>query len=194
MRNLRSSVPQTRANVQATRDHPQCVRLFLDLVSSIHTAHLRSSIKTHTISLRSHHKDVQVCCGSKVADPAHRFIRHIAKRICGAVTGSIARITFDPVKRPGTSNLLTILSACTGSTPAVLARRYKGSNHGVLKKDVAEAVDEMLRRPSTEFARLREDRAFLLGVTREGAKKAREYSDRTMKEVRRRVGLRIPIE
>ena len=56
MRNLQSGVLQTRTNVQATRDHSQCVRLFLDLVSSIRTAHLRSSIQTHTISLRSHHK------------------------------------------------------------------------------------------------------------------------------------------
>ncbi|KAH9033989.1 hypothetical protein EDB83DRAFT_2416997 [Lactarius deliciosus] len=113
----------------------------------------------------------------------------IAKRIRAAVTDSISSITFDPVKRPGTSNLLTILSACTGETPTVLAGRYEGSNHGVLKKDVVEAVEETLRRPRAEFARLREDRAFLLGVARDGAEKAREYSDRTMVEVRKRVGL-----
>ncbi|KAF8259184.1 tryptophanyl-tRNA synthetase [Lactarius quietus] len=113
----------------------------------------------------------------------------IAKRIRGAVTDSITGITFDPVNRPGTSNLLTILSACTGETPTVLAGRYEGSNHGVLKKDVVEAIEETLRRPRGELARLREDRAFLFGVAREGAEKAREYSGRMMKEVRRRVGL-----
>ncbi|KAH9165793.1 hypothetical protein EDB89DRAFT_2007793 [Lactarius sanguifluus] len=113
----------------------------------------------------------------------------IAKRIRAAVTDSISGITFDPVERPGTSNLLTILSACTGETPMALAGRYEGSNHGVLKKDVVDAVEETLRRPRAEFARLREDRAFLLGVARDGAEKAREYSDRTMVEVRKRVGL-----
>ena len=71
----------------------------------------------------------------------------------------------------------------------MLVGRYEGSDHGVLKKDVVEAVEETLRRPRAEFARLREDRAFLLDVARDGAGKAREYSDRTMKEVRRRVGL-----
>ena len=113
----------------------------------------------------------------------------IAKRIRAAVTDSFSGITFDPVNRPGTSNLLTILSACTGETPTVLAGRYEGSNHGALKKDVVEAVEETLRKARGEFARLCEDRGFLLSVAREGSKKAREYSDRTMMEVRRRVGL-----
>jgi tryptophanyl-tRNA synthetase len=113
----------------------------------------------------------------------------IAKRIRSAVTDSISGITFDPVERPGTSNLLTILSACTGEAPAVLTERYAGSNHGTLKKDVVEAVEEALRKPRAEFARLRDEKMFLAKVARDGAEKAREHSDRTLKEVRRRVGL-----
>ena len=113
----------------------------------------------------------------------------IVKRIRGAMTDSISGITFDPVKRPGTSNLLTILSACTGEAPAVLAERYAESNHGALKEDVAEAVEEALRKPRAEFARLRDDRTFLAQVARDGAEKAQKLSDGTMREVRRRVGL-----
>ncbi|KAI9508816.1 hypothetical protein F5148DRAFT_837354 [Russula earlei] len=113
----------------------------------------------------------------------------IVKRIRSAVTDSIAGITFDPVERPGTSNLLTILSACTGEAPAALAERYAGSNHGTLKKDVVEAVEETLRKPRTEFARLCEDKTFLAQVARDGAEKAQEHSDRTLKQVRKRVGL-----
>ncbi|KAN0141243.1 hypothetical protein V8E53_000999 [Lactarius tabidus] len=139
-------------------------------------------------------RDPTAKMSKSAVDPNSRILltdshNTIAKRIRGAVTDSISGITFDPVNRPGTSNLLTILSACTGETPVVLAGRYEGSNHGVLKKDVVEAVEETLRRPRAEFARLSEDQAFLLGVAREGAEKAREYSDRTMREVRRRVGL-----
>ena len=113
----------------------------------------------------------------------------VVKRIRSAVTDSFSGITFDPVARPGTSNLLTILSACTGEAPAVLAERYAGSNHGALKKDVAEAVEEVLRGPRAEFARLREDRSFLTQVAGEGAERAQELSDGTLREVRRRVGL-----
>jgi tryptophanyl-tRNA synthetase len=72
----------------------------------------------------------------------------------------------------------------------VLAERYARSNHGSLKKDVAEAVEEALRKPRAEFARLREDRTFLAQVVRDSAKKAQEHSDdEMMREVRRRIGL-----
>ena len=70
------------------------------------------------------------------------------------MTDSTSGITFDPVARPGTSNLLTILSACAGEAPAALAERNAASHHGGLKKDVAEAVEEVLRKPRAEFARL----------------------------------------
>jgi tryptophanyl-tRNA synthetase len=128
------------------------------------------------------------------ADPNSRILltdsyETIAKRVRGAVTDSVSGITFDPIKRPGTTNLLTILSACTGHPPEVLADRYAESNHGALKKDVVEAVEETLRKPRAEFVRLREDKSFLAQVAQDGAEKAQEHSNRTMKEVRRRVGL-----
>ena len=128
------------------------------------------------------------------ADPNSRILltdsyETIVKRIRGAITDSISGITFDPVERPGTSNLLTILSACTGDAPTVLAERYAGGNHGSLKKDVGEAVEEALRKPRAEFVRLREDRTFLAQVARDGAKKAQEHSYEMMGEVRRRIGL-----
>ena len=115
----------------------------------------------------------------------------IVKRIRGTVTDLISGITFDPAGRPGTSNLLTILSACTGEVPAALAERYTGSNHGSLKRDVAEAVEEVMRKPRAEFARLCGDRTFLAQVARDGAEKAREHSDEMMREaeVRRQIGL-----
>jgi tryptophanyl-tRNA synthetase len=131
------------------------------------------------------------------ADPNSRILltdpyETIAKRVRGAKTDSVSGITFDPVKRPGTSNLLTILSACTGQPPTVLADRYAESNHGALKKDVVEAVEEALRRPRAEFVRLCEDKGFLAQVARDGAEKAQEHSDMTMRQVRKRVGLSYP--
>ena len=124
------------------------------------------------------------------ADPNSRILltdsyETIVKRIRRAVTDSISGITFDPVERPGTSNLVTILSACTGEAPTVLAERYARSSRASLKKDVEEA----LRKPRAEFARLREDRTFFLRVARDGAEKAQEHSDEMMREVRRRIGL-----
>ena len=105
------------------------------------------------------------------------------KRIRNAVTDSISGITFDPVARPGTSNLLTILSACTGEAPAVLAERYAGSNHDALNNAVALAVDEALRRPRAEFTRFRGEKMFLGRVARDGAETAQGLSYGTMRDV-----------
>jgi hypothetical protein len=82
------------------------------------------------------------------------------------VTDSTSGITFNPVKLPGTS-LLSILSACTGEAPAVLAERYGTSNHGAPKKGVSDAVSEALCKPRAEFVGLRGEETFLEQVARD---------------------------
>ncbi|KAF5392133.1 hypothetical protein D9757_003228 [Collybiopsis confluens] len=114
----------------------------------------------------------------------------IASKIKSAVTDSIQGITWDPVGRPGTANLLSILAACNGDESVKeTASRYQGKNHGALKRDVTEAVEEMLKGPRREFERLKGDREYLRNIAREGAEKARVKSEVTMKEVRGRIGL-----
>lgn len=113
----------------------------------------------------------------------------IRTKIRGAVTDSIAGITYDPVARPGTSNLLTILAACTDEHVTDVARRYEGKGHGDLKADVAEAVDEMIKTPRAEFEKIRHENTYLNQVAMDGAEKARERSEVTMREVRARLGL-----
>ncbi|KXN80724.1 Tryptophan--tRNA ligase, mitochondrial [Leucoagaricus sp. SymC.cos] len=110
-------------------------------------------------------------------------------KIRGAVTDTIQGITYDPINRPGTANLLTILAACTNEDAAKVATRCEGQGHGVLKADVAEAVTELLRKPQGEFARIREERVYLVQVADEGARKAKELSNETMRHVRECVGL-----
>ena len=81
----------------------------------------------------------------------------IKAKIRGAVTDSIAGITYDPTNRPGTANLLTILAACTGQEPSDVAALYAGKGHGILKSDVADAVEEVIRGPRAEFNKLRSE-------------------------------------
>lgn len=114
----------------------------------------------------------------------------IKSKIRSSVTDSIPGITYDPLARPGTSNLLTILAACIDEDVHVVARKYEGKGHGHLKDDVAEAVEELFKRPRAEFERIRRETAFLEEVADSGAKKARDRSEVTMREVRQRLGLR----
>ena len=113
----------------------------------------------------------------------------VLKKIRGAVTDSTMGITYDPVGRPGAANLLSIFASCTGEEPQAIAARYADKGHGELKSDVAEAVEELIRGPRAEFERLRGEAAYLDSVAREGAAKARELTEPTMKEVRVRIGL-----
>jgi len=113
----------------------------------------------------------------------------IKAKIRGAVTDSIQGITYDPVSRPGTSNLLAILAACTDSDPLEVAKRYENKGHGHLKSDVTDAVEEVLKGPRAEFERIRHEKVFLEQVARQGASQALEHSAVTIDQVRRRVGL-----
>lgn len=115
--------------------------------------------------------------------------KEIRKKIRGAVTDSTIGITYDPSNRPGASNLLTILAACTGEDVLEVARRYDNRGHGDLKNDVADAVVHLLEKPRTEFERLRSEQDYLSQVAREGAERAMACSALTMQEVRKSVGL-----
>ncbi|KAJ3569988.1 hypothetical protein NP233_g4696 [Leucocoprinus birnbaumii] len=113
----------------------------------------------------------------------------IQTKIRGAVTDTILGVTYDPNKRPGAANLLNILAACTNEDVGVVAARYESKGHKELKNDVAEAVIELLRNPQEEFARIREERVYLVQVADDGARKAKELSNETMRHVRDRLGL-----
>ena len=113
----------------------------------------------------------------------------IKAKIRGAVTDSIAGITYDPQRRPGAANLLAILAACTGTEPAAVAVRYAGKGHGDLKADVVDAVEGMISGPRAELERLRRETGYLAEVARDGAARAREISEATLREMRTRIGI-----
>lgn len=68
-------------------------------------------------------------------------INVIKKKIKSAVTDSDGIIKYDPINKPGISNLLTILSCVTNKSIDELVLEYKDSNYQVFKEDVAEKVE-----------------------------------------------------
>ncbi|SCF96789.1 tryptophanyl-tRNA synthetase, partial [Streptomyces sp. Ncost-T6T-2b] len=67
-----------------------------------------------------------------------------AKKVKSAVTDTDTVIRFDEEKKPGVSNLLTILSTLSGSSVDDLERSYEGKGYGALKTDLAEAMVEFV--------------------------------------------------
>jgi tryptophanyl-tRNA synthetase len=62
------------------------------------------------------------------------------KKIKSAVTDDEREIRFDRAAKPGVSNLLTILSAFTGTPVPALEESFAGKGYGDLKSTVADAV------------------------------------------------------
>lgn len=70
--------------------------------------------------------------------------KKIIKKIKSAVTDSDGIVRFDPIEKPGVSNLLTILSSATNTPIKTLEAHYVGVGYGQFKQDVADAVVNVL--------------------------------------------------
>ncbi|EJU05865.1 tryptophanyl-tRNA synthetase [Dacryopinax primogenitus] len=117
----------------------------------------------------------------------------ISAKIRGAVTDSNPDITFDPTGRPGVSNLLSMLAACTTESSVAdldsTAQLYRGKQIQDLKRDVADAIIARVEPIRTEYERLRKDLAWLRDVSQAGDQEARGRVGQTMSEVKKILGL-----
>jgi tryptophanyl-tRNA synthetase len=100
--------------------------------------------------------------------------KKITKKIKRAMTDSDeqANIYFDVAEKPGVSNLLSLLSCCSGQSIESLIPQYQDKMYGHLKGDVAEAVVSLLEPIQAKYHAYRNDQAFLDEVMRNGAEKA----------------------
>ncbi len=113
--------------------------------------------------------------------------KRIEKKFKRAVTDSESDVRFDVAEKPGVSNLLSILSACTGETPESLADKYE--QYGPLKGDTAEAVIEVLRPIQERFAELQADPAETERLLKVGADKAEEIASDVLARAKTNIGL-----
>ncbi len=111
----------------------------------------------------------------------------IRRKIIRAMTDSKACVRFDPGSKPGVSNLLDILAACTGRSPAELAPGY--ASYGQLKRDTADAVVSTLEPVQRRHAELAADPAYVGDVLRDGAARAAERAADVLQRARRAIGL-----
>jgi tryptophanyl-tRNA synthetase len=111
----------------------------------------------------------------------------VTRKIRRAVTDTDNEVRFDPVAKPGVSNLLAIMSACTGVDPETLADRY--TQYGPLKADTAEAVVEYLRPIQQRYAEYAADPTGTRSILVAGAEKARSLAAPKMTQVREHLGL-----
>ena len=125
--------------------------------------------------------------------------RDVEKKIKRAVTDDERTLSFDPVGRPGISNLLDIFAALRSgrgieTTPAEIAEelnRSKGgaAGAGTIKAALSEEIIATLQPIQDRLQRLQADPEHLEEIGERGAAKARQIAESTMVQVRHLVGL-----
>jgi len=113
----------------------------------------------------------------------------ISKKIMAAVTDLGKVIKYDPKRKPGISNLLTIYSLFSGLAIEKIERKFKGKGYEEFKKSLVKLLIEKLepfRRKKKEFL-TRE--VYIREILERGRKKAQIIAQSTLKEVKEKMGL-----
>lgn len=112
----------------------------------------------------------------------------IVKKFKSAVTDSDGVVRYDVENKPGISNLMGIYSVLTGKSYEEIEKEFDGHGYGSFKTAVAESVVDSLRPVQDEYNRILADKAYLEGVLKDGAEKARWQANKLVNKVYRKVG------
>lgn len=112
----------------------------------------------------------------------------IREKIKAAVTDSGKEIVYNPDKKPAISNLLAIFSEFSGASIKDLEADYAGKSYAEFKTGLAEAVVAGLAPLQKKFAELIRDEKTALAVLREGAGKAAAIAEKTLGDVKQKIG------
>jgi tryptophanyl-tRNA synthetase len=114
------------------------------------------------------------------------------KKIKSAVTDSDSVVAFDPVNKAGVSNLLTIMSAYTGTVIPELVKSFEGRMYGDLKKETAAAVLNFVEPLQAKVDSYMTDPAELENLMRKSSTRAREIASKTLADVHDKLGFVRP--
>jgi tryptophanyl-tRNA synthetase len=114
----------------------------------------------------------------------------VDRKVKRAVTDTETEVRYDPVRKPGVSNLLELLGAATGGSPTELAGQYP--NYGSLKADTSAALIELMRPVQERRSALERDERHVRNVLIEGAAKASAVAKPTWEAASAAIGFLPP--
>ena len=112
-------------------------------------------------------------------------IRRKCKR---AITDSEATIAYRD-EQPGLKNLFDIYCTCTGKTSEEAVAEFQGQGYGQLKEAVGEAVVSILKPMQDRMAEIAADKSYLDKVIKENAERAYYSANKTLRKVKKKIGL-----
>ncbi|MBE5929047.1 MAG: tryptophan--tRNA ligase [Lachnospiraceae bacterium] len=113
----------------------------------------------------------------------------IRRKFKRAVTDSDAEVRYDVVNKPGVSNLIDIYSATCGKDIKDVEKEFEGRGYGDFKMAVGDAVANMLTPMQERYEEIRKDKEYLDRVIRANDEKAFYFSNKTLRKVKKKVGL-----
>ncbi|MBI2023860.1 tryptophan--tRNA ligase [Candidatus Giovannonibacteria bacterium] len=113
----------------------------------------------------------------------------IRKKIKVAVTDSGSEIKYDLQTKLGISNLLSIYSVFSGNSIKSIEFKYSGKNYGIFKSDLSELLVEKLSPIQKKYESFLKNKKSLMKILDDGSKKANKTAEKTLKDVREKIGL-----
>ena len=116
----------------------------------------------------------------------------IIRKFKRAVTDSDTEIRYSDDK-PGIQNLINIYSNVTGKSVEEVEKEFDGKGYGDFKMAVGEAVADKLKPIQDRFYELQKDKDYIDKVVKENDEKAAYFANKTLRKVKKKVGLVEPV-
>ena len=131
---------------------------------------------------------------SKTDDPANYIgifeePEEIKKKIMSAVTDLGRIIKYDPLKKPGISNLLTIYSLFSGKKIEALEKNFRGRGYEEFKKSLIQLLIETLEPLRKKRKELLQREVYVKEILTQGKNRAQVIAQSTLQEVKKKMGL-----
>ncbi|KPJ57130.1 tryptophanyl-tRNA synthetase [Parcubacteria bacterium DG_74_2] len=115
----------------------------------------------------------------------------IERKVMSAVTDSGKKIKYDPIRKPGISNLLTVHSLFSGKSIKSLEKESSGMGYEKFKKSLVELLINSLKPFRQKKKEILKREVFVREILERGRKRAQTIAKSTMEEVKRKMGLSI---
>ncbi len=115
----------------------------------------------------------------------------VQKKIMAAVTDTQKSIKFDPVKKPGISNLLTIYSLISEKSIIELEKELKNKSYAEFKKIVWTALNDYLEPFRRRRRELLTRQVYVQDILKRGTWRAQSIAASTMQGIKKAMGLTV---
>lgn len=129
------------------------------------------------------------------SDPAESYIglfdepESLKEKIMKATTDTGKAIKYDPEKKPGISNLLTIYSLLSGKSIKEIESKFKARGYADFKKSLAELLINYLESFRRKRKELMQREVYVREIINQGAKRAQIIAQSTIREAKKKTGL-----